>query len=186
MEVKARENSISIDYRTGKRLVTFLLDSCDDKSLETFKDKDLRLTVKVWREKRSLDANAYYWVLLGKLAGKLGLTTSELHNLMLRSYGQPEIMCDMFVKIELPDTPEAEMTARMAETYHLKPTSETVLTGDGTKRVWVMMRGSHTYDSAEFSQLLNGLIEECKFQGIETMTPIEIEMMMAAYKEAHN
>ena len=32
-------------------------------------------------------------------------------------------------------------------------------------------RGSHTYDSWEFSVFLTGIVEECKEQGIEVVSP---------------
>lgn len=46
-----------------------------------------------------------------------------------------------------------------------------------------MLRGSSTYDTAEMSTLINGLVEECKDLGIETMTPQELERMMALYEQ---
>ena len=34
-----------------------------------------------------------------------------------------------------------------------------------------MMSGSSTYDTKEMSVLINGLVTECKEQGIETLPP---------------
>jgi hypothetical protein len=40
-----------------------------------------------------------------------------------------------------------------------------------------LYRGTHTYDSREMAMLIDGTIEECKEQGIETMTPNELERL---------
>ena len=40
-----------------------------------------------------------------------------------------------------------------------------------------LYRGTHTYDSKEMAMLIDGTIEECKEQGIETMTPNELERL---------
>ena len=52
-----------------------------------------------------------------------------------------------------------------------------------------LYRGSHTYNTAEMSMLINGTVEECKAQGIETETPDKIREMLAlweSYHEKHN
>lgn len=81
-----------IDYITGK--MTLLFEPCEDfrQTYEELKDcEKLSLEIKRYRRKRSLDANAYYWVLCTKLAKVLQVSNQEIHNQMLRKYGQPEI-----------------------------------------------------------------------------------------------
>ena len=51
------------------------------------KDGRLDMTLKKHSDKRSLDANAYYWKLLGELAKALQTSHEELHNQLLDSYG---------------------------------------------------------------------------------------------------
>lgn len=53
-----------MDWKTGRMRLTFELESDVSSSIDKMKDKPLRIIAKQWREKRSLDANAYYWVLL--------------------------------------------------------------------------------------------------------------------------
>lgn len=132
----------------------------------TLKDKDVTLTVKPYRAKRTLSANAYYWKLLGELAKVLKVSNPYLHNQLLRRYGV--VNGDMFVNI--PDTDEAARKTDESETYHLKPTSAV----QGDFRIYLMLKGSRDMNKEEFSRLLNGLIDECKECGIETMTPDEI------------
>ena len=80
----------------------------------------------------------------------------------------------------LPDTEEAENAINAAETYHLKPTSQ-VKEGKGGKmyRTYMMLRGSSDYDTKEMGVLINGLVEECKEQGIETIPPDELRRILS-------
>ena len=69
------------------------------------------------------------------------------------------------------------------DTIHLRPTTATRILDDGKLyRVYIVMRGSHTYDTKEMSTLIDGVVQEAKELGIETMTPDEIERMKAAWQ----
>lgn len=131
--------------------------------------KTYTVKIKPYRPKRSLDANALYWSLLNKLARVLDTSTPELHNIMLRRYGQLERYGDKLVYVVLPETEDAQKKADQAETYHLKPTSHTKLGTDGrTYRTYMLLRGSSTYNTAEMSRLIDGLMSECNEAGIDT------------------
>lgn len=140
--------------------------------------------LKQYRAKRSPDANAYYWTLIGALAPALHITSAAAHNLMLRRYGVPEIMAGKLVRLVVPESEDAEQKVMESETYHIKPTSETRTGNDGvTYRTYTLLKGSHAYDSREMSALINGLVDECHAQGIETKTPDELALMMARWKD---
>lgn len=125
--------------------------------------------IKQYRPKRSLDANALYWSLLNQLATALNTSTSELHNIMLRRYGQPERYGEQFVYVVLPETDDAQKKADNAETYHVKPTSQIKEGKDGIMyRTYMLLRGSSTYDTKEMARLIDGLISECNEAGIDT------------------
>ena len=129
--------------------------------------------VKERRERRSLSQNSYYWVLITKLSAVLTQRNAVTHNLMLRDYGQIEVMNGRAVNVIIPDSEDADKKALQAETFHIKPTSQ-VINGF---RNYVLLRGSSTYNSDEMSKLLNGLITECQSVGIETLPPDELKRM---------
>lgn len=142
------------------------------------RDQAKRFDLKEHREKRSLTQNAYYWVLLSKVAGKLRLPKPEVHNRMLRDFGQILIVDGQAARVVLPDTDAAEQRSLSMETVHLKPTSQVCQFGDGKMyRTYVILRGSHDYTTEEMAHLLDGLIEEAKQQDIETLPPDELEHM---------
>ena len=49
-------------------------------------------------------------------------------------------------------------------------------------RSYIMLKGSSVYDVKEMSVLIDGIVNECKGVGIETIPPDELQRMMAAYK----
>lgn len=166
----------------GKPLITF--EVCEYqpavKLAQKYKD-GVRVAIKVtkYNAKRSLDANAYYWQLLTKLANVLKISNNYCHNVMLRRYGVLEEIDGKPVFLVIPDTDEAEKKADESETYHIKPTSNVREGNDGKMyRTYMLLKGSHQYDTAEMSRLISGLVDECRQCGIETMTPAELARLM--------
>lgn len=136
--------------------------------------KTYNVDIKEYRAKRSLNANALYWSVLTQFAKALGASNAYAHNQLLRRYGQLERYGEKLVYVVLPDTEEAERRADEAETYHLKPTSQVKEGKDGVMyRTYMLLRGSSTYDTAEMSRLINGLLDECRNMGLDVLTEQE-------------
>lgn len=144
---------------TAAQIIRWLLDKPADQTFEVVRK----------RKKRSLDANGLYWALVTEMANAMRLPKAEVHNRMLRRYGQPYGIGGRLVTTAIPDTEEAERQAVLSETLHMRPTSQVRL---GTKgqmfRTYVMLRGSSDYDSREMAILIDGTIEEAKQLGIDT------------------
>lgn len=186
MKFTGRLKEPIIDYLTGR--LTILFEPCEDfrQTYEELKGcEKLSLEIKRYRRKRSLNANAYYWTVLSKLAKTVGLSNPECHNMLLRGYGQPEIFEDKCVYMTIPDTEEAEKKVNNATDYHLQPTSQVREGNDGIMyRTYKLLRGSHTYNTAEMARLIDGLISECKHAGIpdrEIATPDEQRILKEKY-----
>lgn len=139
---------------------------------EMKEDKVYEADLKEHRKKRSLDANAYAWVLMGKLANKVGLPKEEVYREFVKDVGgNYEI---------LPIRNDA--VDKWITNWQTKGIGwvcdilgESKL--DGYTNV-VTYYGSSTYDSLQMSKLINLIVDECKQQGIETMTPAELALLM--------
>lgn len=132
--------------------------------------------VKEIRKKRTMSQNSYYWALLYEVGKALRMSQTELHNRMLRDYSYPELIGGHPIRALIPDTDQAERDTLQMDKAHLKPTMQTTTLADGiTYRTYVMLKGSHAMTVDEFSYLLEGLVHEAKQQGVETMTPKELE-----------
>ena len=85
-----------IDFKTNKPTVTFEVNELNDFKLmmDELNDKQLSIEVKQYKPKRSLDSNAYCWVLLDKLSEKLNVPKVEIYRKLIRDVGGvSEIVC---------------------------------------------------------------------------------------------
>ena len=133
------------------------------------------LEIKKKRLKRSLNANNYSWVLTDKLADKLGISKDECHRLMLARYGQTATDGEgnKVIFSARAEIPETELIKRLG---YIAPIREGWV---GEKRFihYRALKGSSEFDSKEMSVFIDGIVSECKEQGIETATPDELEEM---------
>lgn len=91
MEFTGRAVGVVKDYGdSGKFKITFEVneDAAIKEHYDSIKDLD-KLSIKAvkYRQKRSLDANAYAWVLMSKIAAVLNTSKEEVYEEMLRRYG---------------------------------------------------------------------------------------------------
>ena len=170
---------VSRDYETSKPVLQLAVNE-SLYGIDDLKDKDLSIKITRKAKKRSLDANAYHWVLVTKIAERMHATINEVHNLMLARYGFPEMIDGKLAYFILPDN----WDANKLEGVHLKATSKTQTLDNGVvHRVYIVLRGSHTYNTVEMNRLIEGDIDEAKRLGIETLTPAEKAAMMEAYEQ---
>lgn len=170
MRFTGRLDGLMVDYSTGKLKIILTVNEDIRAEYDKLKDcEKLSVEFKKWRAKRSLDANAYYWQLLTKVADALHVSMPYMHNQMLIKNCRPYIVGGKVVYVVIPDTDEASRQAEEATTYHLKPTDDVREGKDGLPyRTYMMLRGSSDYDSKEMSSLIDHLVVEAKQLGIET------------------
>lgn len=148
---------------------------------DEYRGKDLKLKLCKYTQKRSLNANSYYRALISEMAELNGISLNRQHNLLLRRYGQFERIADNIVVVDIPDVAGNESIVDESETVHLKPTSRVMRAKNGTEyRTYIMLRGSHTYDSREMKRLIDGTVSEAKEMGINTLTPEELSLLEAS------
>ena len=133
--------------------------------LET--DADI-FEVKIYKNKRNKDQNSRYWVLLNKLAKKLKMSWQKVHFDMLKNYS-------IGYEILIPENTEI----RGIEYYEKK---STITKNDKKFTVYHVFTPSHELKTDEFAILLDGLIQECKQQDIDTRSPEEIERDRQLYE----
>lgn len=170
--------NISLNFTSGKPNLTLeineknrLLNGYDD-----LKDKDkLSITIKPYREKRSLNANAYAWLLIGRIADELsllsgaGVDKEDVYLDMLRKYGQSQIIS---VRADVP---------LKAYIKYYDEIGESTL---GSKRFkhYKIYKGSSGFDSREMAILINGIVDDAKALGISTQTPEQLANMLSLWE----
>ena len=151
-------------------------------TLDKLKGEEIDLDAKKHREKRSLNANNYFYQLVGKIADKLDASKDEIHNRMLARYGQYMKDGDKIVFCLYP----ADIDYKNQSEVHLKPTGH-FETRKGVQYEWfAVMRGSHTYDTQEMAKLIDGVVSECRDLDISVLTPDEIKRMVGNYGQPQN
>ena len=93
MQVTGIITNFNKDWKTGKAIVTLLLDMADMEHIEKLsKLKKLTVTLKRFFKKRSLDSNAYAWELLGRLQDELHIKKEDIYRDLIRNIGSYEIV----------------------------------------------------------------------------------------------
>ena len=141
--------------------------------LEKLRGFDISAELSKWTKKRSLDANAYAWVLMTRIADELTksgatVTKDDVYLDMLKCYGQGGV-----VKIKDADAEKWKRAWKYTEP-HEKLTQENA-------QYWRFWVGSSEYDSAEMSVFINGIIDAAKVLGIETLPKSEIDDLISRY-----
>lgn len=155
---------ISNIMQLGKDIiVTIVTSSCE------FQGNEI-VEVKKQSKKRSLSANAYFHVLSDKIADAIGVSKAYAKNFLLSRYGQRELD-ESGEPLRLAVKEGIDLMER--EDIHTSLVGYDYVDGEQYD-VYEVVRGSHTYTSAEMNVLITGTVSEAKELGIETMTPQEI------------
>lgn len=149
--------SVNKDWQTGKYQITFTVNEESAlPEIDKLQEKKLSITAKIFRKHRSLDANGLLWHCIGQIASEMRLDKWDVYLLMLKRYGKYTYIC---VK---PSVVEAvKLQWRECEEI-----GKVNINGQDAVQLLCYF-GSSTYDSKEFSVLLDGVIEEMKAIGLQ-------------------
>ena len=173
-----KDVSLGLD---GKAQVTLtinekntLIQSLDELSAA----EQLSFEMKPYRAKRSLDSNAYAWVLLDKLSEKLRIPKVTIYREIIKDVGgNNETVCVTNGAVKrLCEGWSKNGIGWITETFPSKL--------DGCTNV-ILYYGSSEYDTKQMSQLIDIIVRECKEQGIQTETPNRIAELKSLWGEAN-
>lgn len=154
-----------------KTVVEVELDGNQCERLEKLQGKDISADFKIFREKRSLSANAYAWTLINKLADVMEQSDVDIYRRHIKEMG-------VYRDIDIDE--KAENTLKTVwQAYGLGWLAERV--DFGRKDGYITLRlyyGSSVYNTKQMSRFIDGIVQDCKAVGIETMTPAEIDRLI--------
>ena len=126
-------------------------------------------------KKRSLNANAYLWVLCDKIAKKVGATKETVYKKNVQEVG-------VFDVVEVAD---GEPVAKFIERWERMGVGNIALpigsSRDGFTNIMAYY-GSSNYDTKEMTILIDAVVDEAKSLGIETLTEDELQRMEASWR----
>jgi hypothetical protein len=167
MECTGTIKDISRDWITNQLNISLSINEKNAISeIDKLKDDKLSIKITKYRKKRSLDANGLLWVCLGQIAEVLRTDKWEVYLQMLKRYGKFTYIC---VKPNVVDAVKAQWR-------------ECEIVGEievnGKKAIQMLCYfGSSTYNTQEFSVLLDGVISEMREMGL--VTPLSEDMKRA-------
>ena len=132
-------------------------------------DKGKVYEIKEHRKRRSLNANNFCWLIIGRIADAMRTSKDDVYLLMLKRYGQSN-MVSVVSSIDV---------SRFFKYY--EEAGRTRLQGKDFTHYRVFV-GSSEYDSREMAVLIDGIVDEAKALGIETLPPDEIAHLKAMWK----
>ena len=159
----------------GKQRLVIELDDDFRQDFAALKDHDVRVEIKKWRKKRSLDANAYAWVLIDKIAQTTGVPKTEVYRQAIREIGG---VSDI---VAVPDNAVDKFREGWSK-QGIGWQTEILDSKPGYKRI-VVYYGSSTYDTKQMSALIDSLVQEAQALGIETLPPHEIARLISLWGE---
>lgn len=136
--------------------------------------------IRPYKAKRSLTQNGYFHKLVELIATALRSSSTEVKNHLIADGG--------YIDEDLPHVilPDKVEWAKLTE-LHLKPTGRTKRLDNGILyQVYFVMRGTHTYNSAEMAHLIDLTVEEAKGLGIETLPPEELKRLREIAERREN
>ena len=171
-------SGVSFSYMNGKPLITFELNEKQSalNMVDTLKSCD-KLSIKVakYKEKRSLDANAYCFALIGKIAEKTNVPKEEVYRSAVKDIGgNYEVACVQDKAVE--SFCQAWRKNGLGWQTDTMPSKL-----EGCTNV-VLYYGSSTYDVAQMSRLINIILQECRQLGIDTKSKEEIDSLLTSWK----
>lgn len=156
---------ISLDYITRKPKVTLLLN--ENINIDELKDVEkLSIEIKKFRNKRSLDANGYFWSLCNKLAQKLNIPPQEVYREHIKELG----ICKQFTLGQ----DEANTFKTAWGMLGLGWLCEQLDITSDNKVLLNAYYGSSTYNTKQMARLIDNIVQDCKEQGIDVLNETEL------------
>ena len=167
--------------RDGSLVMALRANSREKRSVEQILDEVLsrqtgankRLTVQFawYREKRSLNANAYFHVLVGKIAEKTRQSDTEVKRQLVFDYGTQLGVIAL----------ESGMQPEKAGVEYAKPINEFTSPKGKQCTQYMIYKQTRKLDTAEMARLIDGAVSEAQQLGIETKTPAELDKIKSLW-----
>ena len=166
-----------IDLAIGlnrKQRVTIEIDRDFRDEFDRLKDADLDVEIKKHRNRRSLSANAYFHVLVNKIAAERGGSEEDTKASLVCEYGTLAKDADgLTVGFKLPVSVEVSTIYPYVKCFDTREENGKLF------NCYLVYKQTHLMDSKEMARLIDGAIEVAQTFGIETDTPEQL----ARYKE---
>lgn len=163
--------------RNKKQRITVEVDRDFREDFDRLKDAELDIEIKKHRDKRSKSANAYFHVLVNKIAAETGGSDESVKKNLVLEYGAIAKDNDgVTVGFKLPESVNVDTIYPYVKCFDTRNENGKVF------KCYLVYKQTHLMDTKEMARLIDGAIEMAQELGIETDTPEQI----ASYKKEWN
>lgn len=178
------ENSIAFKtLDNGKTEISFIVDKLTVREKNELRAKlesvgdTLTVRLSKYHEKRSCNANAYFWTLCGELADVLNKSKNEIYQEYIRNFG-------IYKTVEV-DEKAVDTIIHVWSQYGTGWIAEKLDKGNRDGFMLVnLYYGSSCYNTRQMSRLIDNIVIDCKEQGIETLKPDELDEIKRMWSNA--
>jgi len=162
----------------GKQQITVEIDGDFRSRADALRDKDLDIEIKQHREKRSKNANAYFHILVNKIAAETGESDDQVKKRLVESYGAiDKDENGLMAGVKVPH--KVDITKYWPYVRYV----ETKIENDKIFDCYLFYKHTSDMDTKEMARLIDGAISEAQELGIETDTPEELARRKALWEE---
>lgn len=168
MKVKGKLACVQYDFE-GRQQLVITIDSKLYNELDAIVDKKLDIEIKESKNKRSLNANAYLWVLCTKLSEikEINLSREQIYRRAIKKSGVAKDFHNLTES-------EAKTLKSAWERLGIGWFTERVdYEPDGDRIVLRCYYGTSSYNTEQMSRVLESLVQDAKACGIDVLTDRE-------------
>lgn len=183
-ELTGKIQGFSQDFATRRVTLTLTINEDQDakEMFDELRNADkLSIMVDKFREKRSTEANSYFWVLCGKLAAELGQRKLDIYRSLIRDIGNNFVILplrndavDQFI-----ENWQRDERGRKRLGWICDIVGESKIEGYTNVCAYY---GSSSYDSKQMNALIQNVVDACQEHGISTKTPQEIARLIDLWR----
>lgn len=169
--MRGRLLDLSVGLNRKQRL-TLEIDSDFRESFDQLREAELDIEIKKHRKKRSLSANAYFHVLVNKIAAERGGSDDEVKAELVQKYGALARDNDgQPIGFKLPVSVDVAVLYPYTRCFDEREENGMLF------NCYLVYKRTRTMDSKEMAHLIDGTIEDAKELGIETLPPDELSRL---------
>lgn len=161
----------------GKYIVSLTVDGDPRQLCEDLKNSPVDIEIRKHRQRRSLDANAYFHVLVNKIASATKDSDAAVKKRLVQEYGTVARDGEgNSIGFKLPVSVDVDTIYPYTRWFDKRNE------GGHWFNCYLLLKQTHEMDSKEMSRVIDGTVQEAKELGIETMPPAELERMLGQYR----
>lgn len=161
---------------SGKYIVSLAVEGDPRELYDELRDSDVEIDIRKYHKRRSWEANAYFHVLVNKIAAALNESDTAVKKRIVQDYGV--VSRDKegnLIGFKLPISADVDEICEYTRWFDKREENGHWF------NCYLAMKPTHLMDGKEMARVIEGAVTEAKELGIETLPPRELEAMIERF-----